>query len=249
MSKKPTQLYIFGKKPIEDMLLTDPENVKTLYVRNSVNEADVEAVRAYTSKHKIPMVKVNQPDLERKVGDVNDQGFVAEIREYKHATLDEWFDQINLDENPLLFVLDELEDPHNVGAVIRTAAASGAAGVMLSKHRQAPLSSTVYKTSAGTMSKIPIIVVSNTNDGLRKLKEKKFWVAGLSSDAGKTVWDEAYDTPMAFVIGNEGKGVREKTKETCDYLLSIPMERDVESLNASVSAAVVAYEWKRKNQR
>ncbi len=94
---------------------------------------------------------------------------------------------------------------------------------------------------------MPIFVVSNTNDALRKLKDEKFWIVGLEASAQKKIWEEEFDTPVAVVVGNEGRGVREKTKETCDYLLRIPMEREVESLNASVSAAIVAYEWKRKN--
>lgn len=245
--KKETGFFIYGKKPIEEALLGDAKNVKTVYVRDSVREEDVEEVRKYLSKNKIPLARIPREKMIAMVGDVNDQGFIAELREFKTQDFNEWLASVDIDSNPLVIVLDELEDPHNVGAVVRVAAASGAAGVILSKHRQAPINATVYKTSAGTIVKMPIIVVSNTNDALRKLKEAKFWVVGLDEKASKTIWDEAYDAPMAFVVGNEGRGVREKTQETCDYTLRIPMEREVESLNASVSAAIVAYEWKRKN--
>lgn len=246
MSKN-SNFYIYGKKPIEEVLLADPKNVKMVYVKETINERDLEEIKKYLSKNKITLAKIPERKLKEMVGDVQTQGFVAELKEFKSLDLKDWLETLDLESNPLVFVMDELEDPHNVGAVIRVATAAGAAGVILSKHRQAPINATVFKTSAGTVVKMPLIVVTNTNEALRKLKEHKFWVVGLDMDAKKTIWDEDFAAPMAFVIGNEGHGVREKTKETCDYLLNIPMERGVESLNASVTAGVVAYEWKRKN--
>jgi 23S rRNA (guanosine2251-2'-O)-methyltransferase len=244
--KKDTSLYIYGRKPIEEALLADPKNVKMVYFKESIKEGDLIEIRKFLSKHKIPISKVPENKLISLVGDVNTQGFVAELKAFKSIDFVDWMDTLDKDTNPLVFILDELEDPHNVGAIIRVAAASGAAGVIMSKHRQAPITSTVFKTSAGTASRLPIIVVSNTNDVIKKLKDEKFWVIGLDADEKKTIWDEAFDAPIAVVIGNEGKGIRESIKNSCDYLLSIPMEGGVESLNASVSAGVVAYEWKRK---
>ncbi len=246
--KKDTSLYIYGRKPIEEALLADPKNVKTVYVKESVKENDVSLIRPYLAKYKIPLTRVPENKLESLVGDVNTQGFVAELREFKSLGFGEWIGTVNKDTNPLVFVLDELEDPHNVGAIIRVAAAAGAAGVIMSKHRQAPITSAVWKTSAGAAARMPVIVVSNTNDTIKKLQEEKFWVVGLDGDTGKTIWDEAWDAPMAVVIGNEGRGIRTITKEACDYLLRIPMEAGTESLNASVSAAIAGYEWKRRNQ-
>lgn len=245
--KKSSGIYIYGKKPVEEALLADPKNVKMIYVKNKFRDSELEELRKFTTKHKITINKIDDQKIEAMVGDVNDQGIVAELKEFKSTEIKDWLDTVEKDSNPLVFVLDELEDPHNVGAVIRTAAASGASAVILSKHRQAPINATVFKTSAGAVVKMPIVVVSNTNDAIKKLQDAGFWVAGLDADANKTIWDEKYDSPMAIVIGNEGKGIREKTKEACDYLLTIPMEREIESLNASVSAAIVAYEWKRIN--
>ncbi len=244
--KEKSGLYIYGRKPIEEALLADPKNVKIVYVKDSVKEGDMEEVRKYLQKNKITLTKVPENKLVALVGDVNTQGFVAELKEFKSMDIGEWLPTIDKDTNPLVFVLDELEDPHNVGAVVRVAAAAGAAGVIMSKHRQAPITSTVFKTSAGTVARVPIIIVSNTNDAIKKLKDDKFWVIGLDAGEKKTLWDEKFDAPIALVIGNEGKGIRPTTREACDYLLSIPMEGGVESLNASVSAGVVAYEWKRR---
>lgn len=245
--KKQTSLYIYGRKPIEEALLVNPKNVKMMYVKETVKDSDIEEVRKYLSKYKIPLTRVPENKLVSLVGDVNTQGFVAELKEFQTLEFSTWIENVDLDENPLVFIMDELEDPHNVGAVIRTAAAAGASGVIMSKHRQAPITSTVYKTSAGAASRLPVIVVSNTNDAIKKLKDYKFWVVGLDTGANKTIWDEKWDSPMAVVVGNEGEGIRPSVKESCDYLLSIPMNSDVESLNASVSAGIVAYEWKRRN--
>ena len=244
--KEKTGLYIYGRKPIEEALLADPKNVKIVYVKEAVKEADLTEIRKYLARNKITLTKVPENRLDALVGDVNTQGFVAELKEFKSLDISEWLPTVDKDTNPLVFVLDELEDPHNVGAIIRVAAAAGAAGVIMSKHRQAPITSTVFKTSAGTVARVPIIIVSNTNDAIKKLKDEKFWVIGLDADEKKNIWDEKFDAPIAFVIGNEGKGIRPTTREACDYLLSIPMEGGVESLNASVTAGVVAYEWKRR---
>jgi 23S rRNA (guanosine2251-2'-O)-methyltransferase len=246
--KKDTSLYIYGRKPIEEALLADPKNVKIVYVKDSVKESEINYVRTFLNKYKITLTKVPENKLVTLVGDVNTQGFVAELREFKTQDFGTWLEGVDKDRNPLVFVLDELEDPHNVGAIIRVAAAAGAAGVIMSKHRQAPITSTVFKTSAGTAAALPIVVVSNTNDTIKKLKEEKFWVIGLDAEEKKTIWSENFDAPVAVVVGNEGRGIREMTKKACDYLLSIPMEEGVESLNASVSAAIVAYEWKRKQK-
>jgi 23S rRNA (guanosine2251-2'-O)-methyltransferase len=244
--KKDTSLFIYGRKPIEEALLANPRNVKIVYVKDSVKDSEVTELRKNLSRHKITLTKVPENKLIKLVGDVNTQGFVAELKEFKSLDFSEWLEGVDKDKNPLVFVLDELEDPHNVGAIIRVAAAAGASGVIMSKHRQAPITSTVFKTSAGAASRMPIVVVSNTNDTIKKLKDEKFWVIGLDASEKKNIWTEAFDAPVAIVIGNEGRGIRDTTAKACDYMLSIPMAEGVESLNASVSAAVVAYEWKRK---
>lgn len=225
----------------------DPKNVAQVIVHETVKDEVFEELKNYVRKHKIPFIKSPKNKLEKLVGDVNDQGVIAELKEFKGVEIHDWLENLNPDENPLVFVMDELEDPHNVGAVIRVAAASGASGVIISKHRQAPINGTVFKTSAGAITKVPIIIVSNINDAIKKLKDAKFWVVGLDIGKGKNVWEEKYDTPTAVVIGNEGEGLRDSVRKSCDYTINIPMEREVESLNASVSAAIVAYEWKRKN--
>ena len=173
MYKKKSSFYIYGRKPVEEALLHDPKNVAQVIVHESVKDGVFEELKNYVRKHKIPFIKSPKNKLESLVGDVNDQGVVAELKEFRGEDIHDWMETLDLESNPLVFVMDELEDPHNVGAVISVAAASGAAGVILSKQRQAPVNGTVFKTSAGTITKVPIVIVSNINDAIKKLKEHK----------------------------------------------------------------------------
>ena len=142
-----------------------------------------------------------------------------------------------------LLVLGEVQDPHNVGAVIRSAAAFGFAGVLIPPHNQAPVNGTVVKVSAGMAFRIPLVTIPNVNTVLRDLKEDGFWVYGLEGEGTTKTTTEKYTRPTVFVLGNEGSGLREKTKELCDELLSIPIHPRCESLNAAAATAVVMAGW------
>jgi 23S rRNA (guanosine2251-2'-O)-methyltransferase len=144
-------------------------------------------------------------------------------------------------------LLDELTDPHNVGAIIRSAAAFGAAGVLIPSHNQAPITGTVVKTSAGMAFRIPLIAIGNVNQAVDALVKEGFRTYGLVMDGSRNVAEEKFDAPSLFIVGNEGAGIRQKTLERCDVKLRIPMNERAESLNASVSAAVVLYQWSVKH--
>ena len=144
-------------------------------------------------------------------------------------------------------VLAEVQDPHNVGAIIRSAAAFGLSAVLIPEHHQAPVTGTVVKSSAGMTFRIPLVSIGNVNHTLQLLKKKGFWIYGLSAKGKTFLGAETFDAPSAFVIGNEGAGIREKTLDACDIELSIPMHARTESLNAAASAAVVFFEWSQKH--
>ena len=163
-----------------------------------------------------------------------------------YREFEEWLETVDTSTYPAILLLDEIEDPRNVGAILRSAVAAGISAVLVPKHRQAPISATVFKTSAGAAGKIPIVRVGNLNQSILKLKDAGFWIAGLAMKGEKVLWDLEVDRALAFIIGNEGSGIREKTLEHCDLSFSIPMQNDVESLNASVSSALICYEWNRK---
>ncbi|HKJ34245.1 MAG TPA: 23S rRNA (guanosine(2251)-2'-O)-methyltransferase RlmB [Balneolales bacterium] len=241
-----TELYIFGRHPVEEALLRNPAKINKIFIREYINAQSIKNIQRLSSENRIPVVHVPGRKLYELVGKVNDQGVVAQMSPVAYYDLDEWLiEKCNIDEQPTLLLLDEIEDPHNLGAILRTVAASGIDAVILPKHRQAPVNATVFKTSAGTAGLVPIIRVTNLNQTILQLKGVGFWIVGMDQNAPKSYWEQDYDMALAVVIGSEGKGIRKKTLEHCDFLINIPMANEVESLNASVSAALVCYEIKR----
>lgn len=246
MSIDNENIYIYGRNPIREALQKEADRVEKIFVRNSLRNDNISFILDTASRHRIPVSHVPGAKLHELVGGVNDQGVVALMSAIQYQEFGDWIDSIDTAEYPAILLLDEIEDPRNVGAILRSAAAAGIDAVLVPKHRQAPMSATVFKTSAGTAGKIPIVRVGNLNQSIMKLKDAGFWIAGLAMDGEQKLWDLEVDRALAFIIGNEGSGIRQKTLEHCDYAFSIPMQNDVESLNASVSAALVCYEWNRK---
>lgn len=145
-------------------------------------------------------------------------------------------------EAPFILILDNLEDPRNFGAILRTAEASGVHGVIIPKRRSVQVTDTVQRTSTGAVDLIPIAQVSNINETITRLKKKDIWVAGLEADGAMDYREADYRTPTALVIGSEGNGIARLTKEMCDFMVKIPMKGQISSLNASVAAALLMYE-------
>lgn len=246
MSTENDNIYIYGRNPIEEALRQEAERLEKIFVRNSLHDNQISEILSAASAHRIPVSHVPGAKLYELVGSVNDQGVVALMSAVRYREFGEWLDTVDTSDHPAILLLDEIKDPHNVGAILRSAAAAGIAAVLVPKHRQAPINATVYKTSAGTAGKIPIVRVGNLNQSIMKLKDTGFWIAGLSMEGDHMLWDLEVDRALAFVIGSEESGIHQKTLEHCDYAFSIPMHNNVESLNASVSAALVSYEWNRK---
>lgn len=234
-------LLLFGRNPVEEVLKNTPDKVEKIYVRDSAG-GGLGSIISLASENKIPVQRVPGKKLNDLVGPVNDQGVVAQMSAVAYAELEDWLEIVEISTNPTIIILDELEDVSNFGAILRTAAAAGMSAVMVPKHRQAPVNATVFKTSAGTAGRIPIIRVVNVNQSIAKLKDAGFWVVGLDQDAPSLLWQQDLNMPLAIVVGSEGKGVREKTLSHCDFMVKLPMEHNVESLNASVSAALICYE-------
>ncbi len=248
MSEKETDIHIYGRNTVEEALKDEASRIEKIYVRNNIRDSQLSGIFDLASSNRIPISHVPGTKLYELVGSVNDQGVVALLSAVAYRDFGEWIEQIDTSDYPAVLLLDEIEDPHNVGAIIRTAVAAGISAVLVPKHRQAPVNATVYKTSAGTAGKIPIVRVGNLNQSIMELKDAGFWIAGLAMGGDTPLWELEVDRPLAFIIGSEGSGIRQKTLEHCDYRISIPMENRVESLNASVSAALICYEWRRKKK-
>ncbi len=243
-------VYIYGKHPVEEALSLPhvAATIKELYITKQ-REQEAQLIGAI-QKAGIKHHRVTEEEIESKLGRNSvHQGVCALIdTTHMYVTLDEFLSSVDVATNPCLILLDELEDPHNVGAIIRSAVAFGASGVLLPSHGQVLVSGTVVKTSAGTIFSIPLIKIGNINTTLRGLKNKGFWTYALTGDGDTSLHDAKFDSPTVIVIGSEGKGVREKTEETSDFRLSIPIDKNCESLNASNAVAVTLYEWAKQQK-
>lgn len=236
--------YMYGRHAVREALTNTPHIVKRLLVAHGDRGGDLADL---ATTHNIQVAAFDPKSPPRGVErDAVHQGIVAEInpdgllQDYRDVIAD-----IPVEPTTSIVVLGEVQDPHNVGAIIRSAAAFGARAVIMPEHRQAPLTATAIKASAGMAFRIPLLLVTNVNTTLRDLKERGFWVYGLEGSSETMLDKEEFTRASVFVVGNEGKGLREQTKKECDVLLSIPISDRCESLNASVSAAVVLYEWQR----
>ena len=239
--------YIYGKHALHEALRNAPHVVKKVFF---APEMDDRGLRELVRSRNIPISELKGKEGGRMVGqDTPHQGVIAIANlEQLMVDFDDFIHKLDVSPDTMLVLLDELTDPQNVGAIIRSAAAFGASGVLMPLHNQAPLTGAVVKASAGMVFRVPIVSIGNVNRTIDLLKEHDFRAYALAMAGSKTVTEEAYDMPSLFVVGNEGKGIREKTFEHCDATLSIPMHPRCESLNASVSAAVTLYAWSAKHQ-
>jgi 23S rRNA (guanosine2251-2'-O)-methyltransferase len=236
------KIYLYGKHALREALLGNPRAIRKVFLDGNA-QTDVEL----TKRLKEHAISWNPMKEERgKVkSDAVHQGVIAELNsEALYTNLESVLSQSRAG-NPCFVVLDELQDPHNVGAIIRSAAAFGASAILLPEHNQAPVTGAVIKSSAGMALRMPLVRVGNVNQALRALKDAGFWIYGLAMEGDTKLRDAKFDTPVVFVVGNESEGIRQKTLELCDIVLSIPMDQRCESLNAAAATSVVLYEWSR----
>ena len=237
---------IIGRKPVLEAI-NSGEEIDQVYILYGQKGGIIEAIRIAAKKKGI---KCNQVPLERFrsiTNNPNAQGVAAKKSELKFFALEELISYSKKSQYPLLLVLDSIQDTHNVGAIIRTAECSSVDGIILTKHNSAPINETVAKTSAGATEYVKLCQVTNLAQTLKQLKEEGFWVIGSSLSDNSKVYTEAdYKIPLALVLGNEEKGIRRLTADSCDLLIKIPMTGRIRSLNVSVSAGIILFEILRK---
>lgn len=235
------KIYIYGKHAILEALARRPEMLERIYLTDRL-EGELAAL---VQKYRIQTEKFDTRSLPRGVdSSAVHQGYVACVKENKLVqSYAEFVETLSIDIDTALVVLGEVQDPQNVGAIIRTAAAFGIKGVLIPEHNQAQVTGTVVKVSAGMAFTVPLVSIGNVNTTLKDLKERGFWIYGLAGEAQQSLSKEKFDAPAVFVLGNESTGIREHTLEMCDVPLSIPMNPNCESLNVAASAAVALYAW------
>ena len=227
--------YIYGKNTVKATLLNN-SRAKTLYTVNKNDE-----FISLAKKNKIE-IKVVDNNYLNKLVQGNHQGVVLEIENYSYVSVDEIIKETKL-KYPFVVMLDGLEDPHNLGAILRTCDASGVDGVIIGKNRSVKLNGTVAKVSTGAIEYVKVTEVTNLTNTIKYLKTKGFWIVGAEAcDKSVLYTDVKYDMPVCLVIGSEGKGISRLVSENCDYLVKIPMVGHVNSLNASVSCSILIYE-------
>jgi len=245
--QKEEELYIYGKNPVFEYIKKKPERVNRIFVKSDASPKLFKDLKAVLTTTKIQISSVPIRRLNKMAGkDAHHQGIVAEISPVEYLDLVDWLRTNQEKEQLSLLVLDSITDPHNFGAMLRTAAASEIDAVLIGTRDQVSVNGTVIKTSSGLAEELPIIRVNNLNQALRALKAEDFFVYGSSMNTEKSYVDWQPAKKSIILIGSEGFGIRRSALELCDEVLYIPMNQKVESLNASVSASLLMYEWRRK---
>jgi 23S rRNA (guanosine2251-2'-O)-methyltransferase len=241
------QEIIVGKNPVIEALKAG-RSVNKVLISNQMRPQQAAEIQRLTKRanatfQRVPKEKLNQ------ITKHNHQGVIAYVAAYAYADIDDLFDHAERKkETPFFVILDELEDPHNLGSILRTADATGVHGVIIPKRRSVGLTQVVAKTAAGAMEHISVARVTNVADTIDELKERSIWVVGTEAEATEDYRRLEGDLPIAIVIGNEGKGISRLVLKKCDWTVSLPMTGHVTSLNASVAASLLLYEVYRKRR-
>ena len=216
--------------------------IDKLFILDGCQDGPMMTIKREAKKHDTVINYVKKERLDQMSETGKHQGVIGYLAAYEYATVDEILDKAReKGESPFVILLDDIEDPHNLGAIIRTANLAGAHGVIIPKHRASGLTATVAKTSAGALNYTPVAKVTNISKTIEELKKEGMWFV-CADMGGTTMYDLDLKGSIGLVIGNEGKGVSRLVKEKCDFVASIPMFGDIDSLNASVATGVLAYE-------
>lgn len=244
-------MIIYGKNPVRE-LLSDPRSRidEIIVAKDSRKDGDQE-IFALAKGRGIRVLTLPRDAVTRLTGTASHQGVAARVPEWEYSSVGDIIERArgNL-EKLLVVILDHLEDPQNLGAIIRTADVLGAHGVVIPKDRAASVTPAVIKASAGAVNHVPVARVTNVSNVIEELKREGVWIVGADAKAPKPVYEEDLSkVDLGLVIGNEGKGLSAKVREKCDFLVSIPQSGTVTSLNASVSAGILIYEIMRQRGR
>ena len=226
-------MLVYGRNVAKE-LLENGKDVKKIFLQDNFDDKKIISLM---EKLKISVEIKQKREMDHLCNGLH-QGIILDIRDYQYSKLDDV-----LKKNPnFVIILDHLEDPHNFGAIIRTSEAAGVDAIIIPKDRQVPVNSTVMKTSAGALSNMEIVSVSNLVQAINKLKDNGFWVVGTAMENAIDYKDIDYSSKIALIIGNEGKGMSRLVMDSCDYIAKIPMVGKINSLNASVASGIMIYE-------
>lgn len=225
------------------------KTIDKLYILDGCQDGSISNIKREARRQDTIINFVTKERLDQLSSTGHHQGVIAQAAAYSYATVEEMLETAReKGEDPFLLLLDNIEDPHNLGAIIRTANLAGAHGVIIPKRRAAGLTAVVARASAGALNYTPVAKVTNLTAAIKELKEKGLWFV-CADMGGETMYELKLTGPIGLVIGNEGEGVSRLVREACDFTASIPMKGNIDSLNASVAAGVLAYEIVRQRMK
>lgn len=241
--------YIVGRNPVIEALKAEKE-IDKIFILKGERQGSIKKIIGMAKEKNIIIQEVDKVKLDNIAQGNAHQGVALLSTGYTYFDLEDILkDAKEKNEDPFIIILDEIEDPHNLGAVVRTAECAGVHGIIIPKRRAAAVNATVYKSSAGAVEHIKIAQVTNISNTIAELKEKGLWIYGADIKGEANYYQSNLNGPIALVIGNEGKGISRLVKEKCDVLVNIPMKGSINSLNASASAAILIYEvLKQRNE-
>lgn len=237
--------YIIGRNPVIEALKSG-RDINKIWVSEGANKGQIHTVLQLAKENGVLIQQAPNKRLDQMV-EGNHQGVIAQVAAYQYAELDDLFRAAEKkEEAPFFLLLDEIEDPHNLGSIMRTADAVGAHGIIIPKRRAVGLTAAVAKASTGAIEYVPVVRVTNLTRTIEELKERGVWIAGTDAKGSDDYRKFDGTMPLGLVIGSEGKGMSRLVKEQCDFLVRLPMAGKVTSLNASVAAGLLMYEVYRK---
>ncbi|MBL0732600.1 MAG: 23S rRNA (guanosine(2251)-2'-O)-methyltransferase RlmB [Desulfosarcina sp.] len=240
---------LYGIHPVQEALKAGKRVVSEIYILKEKLSNTLKTIEFLAISLKIPVTKVKVPFLKSLAKTSRHQGVAARVSSYPFSDISEIIDNPKKSEyNNFLLLLDNIQDPHNLGALARTALCAGVEGIIITKDRSAGPSPAACKASAGALEHLPLARVTNMAKFLKELKKKEFWIIGMEGEAGQPVFSIDLSCNIAIIIGGEEKGIRPLVKKECDYLVSIPQTGQIDSLNASAAGAVVMYEALRQRK-
>lgn len=236
---------IIGRKPVLEALKSG-EPVEQVLILSGQKGPAIFEIQKLAKQNKVKYSEIPFQKFQSYSADPHTQGVIAVKAEQKYYELDELMEYSRGQKMPFLLALDSIQDPHNLGAILRSAECAGVDGVIMTRHNSAPVTETVVKTSAGATEHVKMCKVNNLSQALKDLKDAGYWIVGSYLDGAKNYTEIDYKMPLVLVMGNEGKGLRRLTAENCDFLAKIPMKGNIQSLNVSVASGILLFEISRQ---
>lgn len=240
--KEDNNQYLFGKNPIYEAIKSG-RDIHKIYIADGIQRKSIHELSLLIKEKGITTQFVPKKKLDQIAQNGNHQGLIAEIAAYDYVEFNDLLSTIQEKKSlPFLLMLDSIEDPHNLGSILRTADVVGVDGLIIPKRRSVGLTNVVAKTSVGAIEYVPVSRVTNLAQTIDTLKDAGYWIIGTDAFAEQSFIDVDYKMPVCLVIGSEGKGISRLIKDKCDFFVNMPMKGHVNSLNASVAAAIIMYE-------